>query len=109
MSLDEATYREMQETFAARQALLACRNGTGYWDGELASSALATATATFALQTVRAGAGDTSPKRKRGGCQRGSTHRCCPTWTSTFSSAAASIGSCKRSAPTAVGAIPLSA
>src|SRR5688572_12940192 len=33
----------------ARTELLACRNSTGYWEGELSSSALSTATAVTAM------------------------------------------------------------
>jgi squalene-hopene/tetraprenyl-beta-curcumene cyclase len=45
--------KDLDETIAAlRDGLLAARGTQGYWQGRLSSSALSTATATFALATV---------------------------------------------------------
>jgi squalene-hopene/tetraprenyl-beta-curcumene cyclase len=45
--------KAIEETIAAlRDGLLAARGAQGYWQGRLSSSALSTATATFALATV---------------------------------------------------------
>ena len=51
MAFDRAAF---EETLAnARRALLAERNSAGYWEGELSSSALSTATAVFALSLTK--------------------------------------------------------
>jgi squalene-hopene/tetraprenyl-beta-curcumene cyclase len=51
MVFDRAAF---EETLAsARRALLAERNSKGYWEGELSSSALSTATAVFALSLAK--------------------------------------------------------
>lgn len=50
MSTAGATTAAVAETLAnARQCLLAARTSAGHWEGELSSSALSTATASFAL------------------------------------------------------------
>ncbi|MBP7748049.1 MAG: squalene--hopene cyclase [Phycisphaerae bacterium] len=50
MSAAAATTAAVAETLAnARQCLLAARTSAGHWEGELSSSALSTATASFAL------------------------------------------------------------
>ena len=51
MTIDVARLSRAYET--ARDALLAERNGDGYWTGELSSSALSTATAVAALSPVQ--------------------------------------------------------
>jgi len=53
---------------AARRFLLACRTADGHWEGELASSALSTATAAWALHVVaqKKGPGHVSALVRRG-------------------------------------------
>src|SRR5436309_1399336 len=51
MRFDSTALEETVETLTRR--LLAMRNGAGYWEGELASSALSTATAVAALALAR--------------------------------------------------------
>src|SRR5690348_12203982 len=59
MAVDLAAF---EQTLAnARLALLQARNASGYWEGELSSSALSTATAVFALHlAINEGRADAS-------------------------------------------------
>ena len=76
--MDRATSPDLQETLTRIRAnLLAQRNSSGHWEGELSSSALSTATAVFALELASRTPQKVSQddRRTRNHCARGIDNR----------------------------------